>query len=235
MAQRTVSGARRPQRARKDQTTREKLLEVAGQVFAEKGFDRATGKEICERAGANAAAVNYYFGGMDGLYEAVLQEAPSRLVTAEALMTAVGEETDAEAKLESFLGLLVQGLTGPTSSWVPRVMGREIVAPSMALGGPLGKEKLRRARILKAIVCELMGLPEDHPAVARGCISVVAPCLMLLICDRPSLKQMFPSLGLTPHDAPAVVRHLVQFALAGLAAVAADARRNASCRDTSQS
>ena len=40
--------------------SREHLLEVAGEVFAEEGYGRATSKEICERAGMNAAAVNYH-------------------------------------------------------------------------------------------------------------------------------------------------------------------------------
>ena len=38
------------------QSTRAQLLEAAGHVFAEQGFDRATGREICDRAGANTAA-----------------------------------------------------------------------------------------------------------------------------------------------------------------------------------
>jgi len=37
--------------------TREQLLETAGQVFSEKGFAGATGKEICERSGANATTL----------------------------------------------------------------------------------------------------------------------------------------------------------------------------------
>jgi hypothetical protein len=80
---------------------------------------------------------------------------------------------------------------------------------------------------MRGIVAELMGLPEDHPGVARGCVSVVAPLAMLLICDRRTLKRLFPGFGFTPDDAPAVVRHMVQFTLAGLAAVAAGARRDA--------
>src|SRR5215470_17082217 len=78
--------------------TRERLLETAGQVFSEKGFAGATGKEICRRSGANAAAVVYHFGGMDRLYVAVLQEARTRLVPSEALGAAVAQETDPEAK-----------------------------------------------------------------------------------------------------------------------------------------
>src|SRR5260370_36481377 len=90
MTRRTKSRTRpaaRRQREETDQGTRGKLLEAAGHVFAEKGFDRATGKEICERAGTNTAAINYYFGGMEGLYAAVVWEAHDRLVPFEAVST----------------------------------------------------------------------------------------------------------------------------------------------------
>jgi AcrR family transcriptional regulator len=215
-------------RAEDDPSTREKLLEAAGQVFAEKGFDRATGKEICERAGTNTAAVNYYFGGMEGLYAAVLWEAHSRMVTFEALSTAIAGKADAKAKLEAVIGLVVQALTGPaSSSWVLRVLGREVVAPSPAVDTLREKEFLPKTRILRALVGELMGLPADHPAVARGCVSVMAPCVLLLIFDRRMLQSAFPHLGLGPEDAPAVVRHMVRYALAGLSAVAADVRKEA--------
>jgi TetR/AcrR family transcriptional regulator, regulator of cefoperazone and chloramphenicol sensitivity len=74
-------------------------------------------------------------------------------------------------------------------------------------------------------VGELMGLPDDHPAVARGCLSIMAPCLMLLISDRLMLKRVFPNADIGPREAPALVRHMVEFALAGLAAVARDVRQ----------
>jgi TetR/AcrR family transcriptional regulator, regulator of cefoperazone and chloramphenicol sensitivity len=210
-----------------DRSTRAKLLEAAGHLFAEKGFDRATGKEICERAGANAAAVNYYFGGMEGLHAAVIWEAHSRLVTFEALSTAIAGKADAKAKLDAVMGLFVEVLTGPAStSWVLRVLGREVVAPSAAVDVLRQQEFLPKSHILKTLVGELMGLPPDHPAVARGCLSVMAPCVLLLIFDREMLKSAFPTLGLGAEDRPAIARHLVQYAMAGLAAVAREARKH---------
>ncbi len=210
-----------------DRGTRAKLLEAAGHVFAEKGFDRATGKEICERAGANTAAVNYYFGGMEGLHAAVIWEAHSRLVTFESLSTAIAGKADAKAKLEAVMGLFVEVLTGPAStSWVLRVLGREVVAPSAAVDVLRQREFLPKSHILKTLVGELMELPPDHPAVARGCLSVMAPCVLLLIFDREMLKTAFPSLGLGAEDRPALARHLVQYAMAGLAAVAREARKH---------
>ena len=49
-------------------TTKAKLLEAAGEEFADKGFEKATIRGICELAGANIAAVNYHFGDKEQLY-----------------------------------------------------------------------------------------------------------------------------------------------------------------------
>jgi TetR/AcrR family transcriptional regulator, regulator of cefoperazone and chloramphenicol sensitivity len=211
--------------ARADQQTRSALLETAGQVFAEKGFDGATGKEICRRAGANVAAINYYFGSMRGLYAATLWEAHSRLVTFDALSSAVAQKADPRAQLRAIISLFIETLTGPVaSSWVLRVIAREVTSPSAALDVLRQKELLPKTRVLRQVVGQLMGLPENHPAVARGCLNVMGPCFMLLIGDRQTLARAFPQIGLKPSDAPALVRHMVRFALAGLNAIAAEER-----------
>jgi TetR/AcrR family transcriptional regulator, regulator of cefoperazone and chloramphenicol sensitivity len=212
----------RPKRPRSDQRTRQLLLEAAGKLFAEKGFDRATGKEICRRAGANAAAVNYHFGGIGGLYTAVIWEAHGRFVTFDAMAAAVADKADARAKLRAIFELLVRTLTGPTStSWVLRVLAREIVAPTQAIQPLLKKEFLPKMRILKGIVGELLGLAEDDPAVARGCLSVMGPCFMLLIGDRRTFRRAFPSVfRFAPASVDALVEHLVEFSLAGLSGIA---------------
>jgi TetR/AcrR family transcriptional regulator, regulator of cefoperazone and chloramphenicol sensitivity len=48
--------------------TRQSLLEAAGEIFAKKGFWSATHEEICSRAKANLAAINYHFGSKENLY-----------------------------------------------------------------------------------------------------------------------------------------------------------------------
>jgi AcrR family transcriptional regulator len=204
------------------------LLEVAGQVFAEKGVDRATSKEICARAGANVAAINYHFGGFDKLYAAVLCEAHRRLASVEMLRDAVvhAAGAGAEAKLRAVIRLIVESLTGPLSAtWVVRVLGRELMAPSAALEVLREREIGPKSLVIREIVASLTGLPQDHPTVARGCISVIAPCFMLLLLDRRALKRIFPALA--PEDAAGMTEHLVKFALAGLSAVGGAAGANA--------
>ena len=48
--------------------TRQSLLEAAGEVFAKKGFWSATHEEICSKANANTAAINYHFNSKENLY-----------------------------------------------------------------------------------------------------------------------------------------------------------------------
>jgi TetR/AcrR family transcriptional regulator, regulator of cefoperazone and chloramphenicol sensitivity len=48
--------------------TKVRLIEAAGEEFASKGYECARVRTICERAGANVAAVNYHFGDKEKLY-----------------------------------------------------------------------------------------------------------------------------------------------------------------------
>jgi len=225
MRQRNIAAARATAGDER-RSTREHLLEIAGQVFAEKGFDAATGKEICKRAGANAAAVVYHFGGMEALYAAVLVEARSRLVSTQMIAAVVASERDPKAKLGALMRLLVEKLAGPASqSWAARVLGRELLSPSTASINLVEKEMQRRTTLMKSLISELTGLPPEHPAVARGAISIIGPCLLLLIANRRRLERAFPALDLRPDSVEDIANHMTRFALAGLTAIAHDAKR----------
>ena len=50
---------------------KERLLAAGLKVFASKGYDGSTVREICEEAASNIAAINYYFGDKAGFYQAV--------------------------------------------------------------------------------------------------------------------------------------------------------------------
>ena len=81
------------------------------------------------------------------------------------------------------------------------------------------------AQILRGFVSELMGLPEDDPAVARSCLSLMAPICILIVGDRRMIKRALPSFSLGADDAPALGLHMVDYALAGLEAIARKARK----------
>jgi TetR/AcrR family transcriptional regulator, regulator of cefoperazone and chloramphenicol sensitivity len=53
---------------------RSRMVSAALRVFAEKGYEGATTREICQAANANISAIRYYFGDKAGLYRAVFKE-----------------------------------------------------------------------------------------------------------------------------------------------------------------
>lgn len=48
---------------------RERLLDAAEKLFCQRGFEGTSVREITAEAGCNVAAVNYYFGSKEKLYE----------------------------------------------------------------------------------------------------------------------------------------------------------------------
>src|SRR4051812_8824784 len=74
----TKSTAPTTRRAYDAQASREALLDAAAELFDERGFERATTREIGERAGVDPALIARYFDGKEGLYVAVLTD-PARV------------------------------------------------------------------------------------------------------------------------------------------------------------
>ncbi|WP_431964504.1 TetR/AcrR family transcriptional regulator [Actinacidiphila sp. bgisy160] len=62
-----------PSRRRDATRSRELLLQAAGELFGERGFDRTTTRDIGERAGVDPALIARYFGNKSALYIAVLR------------------------------------------------------------------------------------------------------------------------------------------------------------------
>ncbi len=60
--------------SRPAEATRADLVEAAVEVFAAKGFEGASVREIARAANANLAAISYHFGGKEGLYREVLTQ-----------------------------------------------------------------------------------------------------------------------------------------------------------------
>jgi AcrR family transcriptional regulator len=199
------------------------MLEVAGEVFAKRGYAHATSKEICQRAGANVAAVNYHFGSKEGLYTAVLVEAHRRLVTVEELAALAESKADAREKLAAIIGRILSELSvkNSKSSWQFRVLMREILSPSPMIDRMVKSEAAPKAMILRSVVAQIMQLPPDHPAVVRSLINVIAPCVLLLIGHRGVAKKVLPDLDMDPAK---LTDHMLTFALAGLEAIAKPAR-----------
>jgi AcrR family transcriptional regulator len=203
--------------------TRERLIEAAGELFAAHGFEGTTGKQICERARVNPAAVNYHFGGLEGLYEAVLVEARERVVGRDdRFLALLDAPIPAEQKLRTIIALVVKGvLARGSSSWILRLFSREVTQTSGVGARLLASIAGPRVERVRRMVGELIGLPADDPRVALACISLAAPLQILLIADRELVRAVHPALDLSPRAEAMLIEHFHGFAMAGLLAMQA--------------
>ncbi len=83
------TGSATPRVTKRRVETRNRLLEAAGQVFAERGFGRATVEDVCERAGYSRGAFYSNFASLDELFFALYTSQSSALVAAVAQAVAV--------------------------------------------------------------------------------------------------------------------------------------------------
>ncbi len=89
-------------------SVRDAFLASARRLFAEKGFDGVSVKELAESAGGNAALVNYYFKNKKGLYrECVMPLADAGLATMERTLRAPTSRQDFLTRFELFVEDLI--------------------------------------------------------------------------------------------------------------------------------
>jgi AcrR family transcriptional regulator len=91
------------------------LLEVAEQVFAERGFRLASMDEIADRAGITKPVLYDHFGSKDGLLAAVVESARDDL--REAVTAAVTSAADSEHALSAGLRAYFDYLAAHAASW----------------------------------------------------------------------------------------------------------------------
>lgn len=116
--------------------TREKILETAEALFAEKGLDGTSMRNITDAAGVNLASVNYHFGSKDGLIAAVFDRhlIPLRNARLAMLEAAESKAADAppalEAIMEAFIRpAVVRALDPRQGKSFMRLMGRCLTEP----------------------------------------------------------------------------------------------------------
>ena len=57
----------------KDENSKSRILEAATTLFAQKGFDGTSNREICKKANVNLCMISYYWGGKQELYNGIIE------------------------------------------------------------------------------------------------------------------------------------------------------------------
>ncbi|MBL7139948.1 MAG: CerR family C-terminal domain-containing protein [Planctomycetes bacterium] len=198
--------------------TRDRLLASARRVFAEKGYHHATVAEICERAGANIAAVNYYFRSKDTLYVEAWQSAFQRSIAAHPPDGGVPADAPPDERLRGRIRSLTHRVADPESQEFD-IIHKELASPTGLLTETLRTaiEPIRQG--FSSIVRELLG-PRASDTDVRLCEkSTITQCMHFMMRERfyrlsPDVPPPGPPpLGL---DTNVVADHVFRFSLAGI-------------------
>lgn len=111
-------------------TTREKILDAAGSIFALRGFKDATIREIVQQAGVNQAAVNYHFRDKDNLYAECLRHGVEVAYSRYPLDGGADASASPEERLRAFIASALTRASSGEGSWHGRLMSREFAEPS---------------------------------------------------------------------------------------------------------
>jgi AcrR family transcriptional regulator len=198
--------------------TRTALIEAAIAVFGEAGFKNATVRDICQRAGANVAAVNYHFGDKESLYLAVLRQVQQQADARHPLPQPRGAarpERRLELFVESFLLRLLD--PGPNAAG-SKLMSREMVDPSAVFDAVLVEQVQPIADEVRGIVTELLGRGATEEAIRMCGLSLVSQCHFYHQC-RGVVLGLFPDFDLGSRGVAQLARHITRFSLAGIRAI----------------
>jgi len=197
--------------------TRRRLIEAAGEVFAEQGFHNATIRQICDRADANVAAVNYHFRDKAELYEAVLRYSHCAAEAAYAGSKPI-PHAPAEERLSAYVHCMMSRILDEgRPAWHGKLMSREMTEPTAGLDALVRDVFQSRFQELWGIVAELLGPLASKDDVEKCSNSVVAQGVFYQHC-KPLLLRMDASLRYDKAGIEELVKHVTRFSLLGLQA-----------------
>ncbi len=157
--------------------TRMRLLSSGGELFAARGFDGVSVREICSRAKANVAAVAYHFGNKEGLYAEALRHGAG-LVLSRIRSGTRSVEPDPVRRLERHVTVLANALLSPDNpAWTTRLMMRELASPTMALGRIVDEVARPNFDAVRHCIAQLLHRSPESRTVALHTFSVIGQCL----------------------------------------------------------
>lgn len=210
------------QRHERGQRTRTALIEAGLELFARKGFDSVSTRELAEASRANVAAIHFHFGSKAGLYAAVVDHVAGYLsgLYRESLEppSAPGDLSPAQAleAARAMIARLMENLlTTPRSRWTSLLLQREFIDPTEAFDRIFDHALLPALEAFARLVETAGGKPRgslDNKALAFA-IFVLASAYSR---SRATFLRWSDRQGYSDQDVAGICRAVSEFILNGL-------------------
>jgi len=204
------------------QDARSRLVIAALRLFAEKGFEAATTREISEAAGANISAIRYYFGDKAGLYRAVFNE-PMGESSRQANVEAYASLSMTEALGMFFRDFLEPLKKGDEARLVMKLHFREMIEPTGARQHEIGAEIKPQHEALVAMLKKHLGLQRIDVEMHRLAFAIIGMAVHFYV-GQEVISAISPQVLSTPKAIDVLAKHLAGYAVS---MIEGEARRRA--------
>jgi TetR/AcrR family transcriptional regulator, regulator of cefoperazone and chloramphenicol sensitivity len=160
--------------ADRGERARTRLLSEASRIFSEKGYAKASTREICEAARLNPAAIHYHFGDKEGLYRAVLS-API-----EGMAAQLAGFDDPALTLTQSLDHLLRGFVGDDGLAMAgadegvRLFLREMIEPTPVFAATAAQHIRPLHEAMAGLLARHIGLAQADEDVHRLVFGLIA-------------------------------------------------------------
>lgn len=209
--------------------TKGKIFVAAVALFADKGFNATTVRDICRLAeGSNLNAVNYYFGGKRALYNAILEalaaEGGKRMRTARQQMD---QQRSPEDKLRRFIQgymrMLYDG--GKLGEQLCRIYIRELADPSPFFLEAVQRHSVSQIQELLELLRELLGTGVTDELV-RNVLALIVGQITYHAFSWPVYSRVHPEHPGMDVAWEQLAETIFVFSLAGIHALGAKERNS---------
>lgn len=180
---------------KKQNLSRKKIINSAIMLFASKGFESTTTREICKHAGVNLSLIPYYFGNKEGLYANIVES------IIDFGLTYLQEEIELAKKLNSmamdekinlYKKLLEKYLDFIYSDNVPKsfviLILKEQTVPHSKFSEIYSQKINFLYQALRKTLADILGKSENDKAIVLEVSSVIGQILSFKLMDRATLN-----------------------------------------------
>jgi TetR/AcrR family transcriptional regulator, regulator of cefoperazone and chloramphenicol sensitivity len=202
-----------------------RLLTVASEAFAEKGYREATVSEICERAKSNVAAVNYHFGDKETLYLKAWRNAFYESLNVHPPDGGVSANAPPEERLTGRVRALLRRVTGAHNKAFLTVL-RELASPTGLLDEVTRKDLLPLREKMEGVIRELLGPHASKTQVKYCTTGIVSQCIFPMLLKKMNRQEQEGRSDFSGiDDIESYADHVVKFSLAGIRSIREEAEK----------
>ncbi len=211
--------AKKPRKSRKD-----RIIEVAEKLFAQRGFNGVSLREITREAGVDVALVKYYFDNKEGLFDALLQRRADILnrERGEALDRVLARNNPAPVEdiIDAFTHPLLNEVVGEDSTWRDYFGLLAQVNNNPEWGGQV-MSKYFDPLVRRFIYALKDALPEADMVDIYWCYHFLSGALTLTFADTRRIDSLSGGLCHSA-DFESVHKRMVPFIAAGFRSICAE-------------